>query len=116
MSVLRDTPIRIVVGFSLITFLLSMWLSNTATTAMMVPIVLGIIYLLKDEKIYGYRKFASLLLLSIAYSASIGGIGTVVGSPTNLVGVGFLKEEGVKVDFVQWMLLIMPMLYLCMWL
>ncbi len=102
------SPIRIVIGFSLITFLLSMWLSNTATTAMMVPIVLGVVYLLKDEKIYGYKKFASLLLLSVAYSASIGGIGTVVGSPTNLVGVGFLKEEDIKIDFLQWMALILP--------
>lgn len=102
------SPIRIIVGFSLITFLLSMWLSNTATTAMMVPIVLGIVYMLKDEKIQNYKKFAAFLLLSIAYGASIGGIGTIVGSPTNLVGLGFLKEEGIKISFLQWMAITMP--------
>ncbi|MFN3787089.1 MAG: SLC13 family permease [Sulfurihydrogenibium azorense] len=102
------SPIRLIIGFSSITFLLSMWLSNTATTAMMLLIVLGVVYLLKDEKIYGYKTFASFMLLSIAYSASIGGIGTIVGSPTNLVGLGFLKEEGIKIDFFQWMLLMLP--------
>ena len=102
------SPIRLIIGFSSITFLLSMWLSNTATTAMMLPIVLGVIYLLKEEKIQGYKNFASFMLLSIAYSASIGGIGTIVGSPTNLVGLGFLKEEGISIDFFQWILLMLP--------
>lgn len=101
-------PFNLIFGSTLITFLLSMWLSNTATTAMMVAIVIGIIYLLKDEKNKGYKKFADIFLLSIAYSASIGGIMTIVGSPTNLVGLGFLKQESNNIDFLTWMYKVSP--------
>ncbi len=101
-------PFNLILGSTLITFLLSMWLSNTATTAMMVAIVVGIIYLLRDEKNKSYKAFADIFLLSIAYSASIGGIMTIVGSPTNLVGLGFLKQEGINIDFLMWTYKVFP--------
>jgi anion transporter len=105
------SPFRLVLGFSLLTFLLSMWLSNTATTVIMVSIALGVIHLLKDQKKPGFKKFAMLFLLSIAYSASIGGIGTIVGSPTNLVSIGFLKEKGIEVSFLDWSIKALPVAF-----
>jgi sodium-dependent dicarboxylate transporter 2/3/5 len=105
------SPFRLVLGFSLLTFFLSMWLSNTATTVIMVSIALGVIHLLKDQKKPGFKKFAMLFLLSIAYSASIGGIGTIVGSPTNLVSIGFLKEKGIEVSFLEWSIKALPVAF-----
>ena len=78
-------PRRILLGFMVATAFLSMWISNTATTMMMVPIVLAII--LQMEENLGratVRKFALVVLLGVAYSASIGGIATLVGTPPNL--------------------------------
>ncbi|MEZ0324240.1 MAG: SLC13 family permease [Hydrogenothermaceae bacterium] len=101
------SPFTMLIGLSIITFLLSMWLSNTATTAMMLPIAIGVLSLIKEES-HGYKIFASMFLLAIAYSASLGGIGTIIGSPTNLVGVGFLKEAGKDINFLQWSIFSLP--------
>jgi len=79
------SPGRILMGFMFATAFLSMWMSNTATTMMMIPIALSIIY--KLEEILGKAKLGTYsvgLLLGIAYSASIGGIATLVGTPPNL--------------------------------
>jgi len=102
------SPIRLIIGFSVISFLLSMWISNTATTAMLLPLALGIIYMFKSKHIKDIGSFAFFILLSIAYSASIGGATTLVGTPTNLIGAGFLKEEGYDIDFLQWILYAAP--------
>ncbi|WP_457642543.1 SLC13 family permease, partial [Persephonella sp.] len=102
------SPIRLIIGFSIIAFLLSMWISNTATTAMLLPLALGIIYMFKKKHIKEINLFALFILLSIAYSASIGGATTLVGTPTNLIGLGFLKEEGYDIDFLQWMMYAVP--------
>ncbi len=99
---------RILLGFGLISFFLSMWISNTATTAMLLPLALGIIGLFQANRIDKAKEFGVYLLLAIAYSASIGGTTTLVGTPTNLVGVGFLKEVGYDVDFLQWTLIVAP--------
>ncbi|WP_457621495.1 SLC13 family permease [Persephonella sp.] len=106
------SPIRLIIGFSLIAFLLSMWISNTATTAMLLPLALGIIYMFKNKHIKDIGSFAFFILLSIAYAASIGGATTLVGTPTNLIGAGFLKEEGYDIDFLQWMLYAAPITFL----
>lgn len=98
----------ILTGLSLITFFLSMWLSNTATTAMMLPIAIGVLNVIKDY-IKNFKKFSALFLLSIAYASSLGGIGTIVGSPTNLVGIGFLSQEGIYVSFLQWSFFTVPL-------
>lgn len=93
---------RILLGFLLSTALLSMWISNTATALMMLPMALAVLTSLpaKDQK----GKFATFLMLSIAYAASIGGMATLVGSPPNIQMAGILdKSFGVQVDFADWM-------------
>ncbi len=95
------SPGRILLGFMISTaFFLSMWISNTATTMMMIPILLSII--LKLEDLVGKKNVASYttgLLLGVAYSASIGGIATLVGTPPNL---SFFK------DFFRFIFLMPP--------
>ncbi len=105
------SPIRLIIGFSIIAFLLSMWVSNTATTAMLLPLVLGIIHMFKKNRIKDIEGFAVFALLSVAYAASIGGASTLIGTPTNLIGAGFLKEEGYDIDFLKWFLLAFPITF-----
>ncbi len=105
------SPIRLIIGFSIISFLLSMWVSNTATTAMLLPLVLGIIHMFKQKHIKDINSFAFFSLLSIAYAASIGGATTLIGTPTNLIGAGFLKDEGYDIDFLKWFLLAFPITF-----
>lgn len=106
------SPGRIMFGFMLATSFLSMWMSNTATAMMMVPIALSII--LKLEENLGAkatRRYSAGLLLSIAYSASIGGIATLVGTPPNLsfariASIIFPKME--EISFADWFLFALP--------
>lgn len=91
-------------GFMLATALLSMWISNTATTLMMAPIALSV-----AVSAGGGARLASALLLGIAYSASIGGLATPVGTPTNLIAMGWLRENaGVDISFREWMSFALP--------
>jgi sodium-dependent dicarboxylate transporter 2/3/5 len=102
-----DSKPRILFGFLMSTGLLSMWISNTATALMMMPMAMAIIHALpeKDRK----SKFAMFLLLSVAYAASIGGVGTLIGSPPNTQMASILENTfHVKVDFFQWMKIGMP--------
>jgi len=111
-DVFLKSPFRIIVGFSLIAYFLSFWISNTATTAILLPLSLGIILILKKTDIGSFDKFTVFLLLSIAYASSIGGATTLVGTPTNLVGAGFLEELGYDVNFVNWFLYAFPITFL----
>ncbi|GKS70328.1 solute carrier family 13 (sodium-dependent dicarboxylate transporter), member 2/3/5 [Nitrosomonas sp. PY1] len=89
---------RIVFGFIITSAMLSMWISNTATTLMMLPIAFAVIHQSPD------KKLAIPLLLSIAYGSSIGGLGTPVGTPPNLIFMQqYEKFTGHSVSFVQWM-------------
>ena len=103
---------KIILGFMLATAFLSMWISNTATAVMMLPIGIAIIKQLKDNPATEEDEnkiFGKALMLSIAYSASIGGIATLIGTPPNLVLAGVIAETyGVEIDFLQWFLFGFP--------
>lgn len=110
---------RILFAYGAIAALVSMWISNTATTAMMLPIGIGIVSALGGlmETQSGQRmdprrlRFATGMMLMAAYASSTGGIGTPVGTPPNLIGMAMLEKfAGVKIPFFQWMLFAVPML------
>ena len=111
-------PGRIILGFMIATAFLSMWVSNTATTMMMTPIGLAVILQTSDivdrsgldvPTAQGEFRFGTGLMLCIAYSASIGGVGTIIGTPPNLVLVGAISETfGRTISFAQWMLYGVP--------
>jgi sodium-dependent dicarboxylate transporter 2/3/5 len=114
LKVVGEDPRRIVGGFMLATALLSMWVSNTATVVMMLPIAASVIRLVdSDEAISDTRdrrNFALSLLLGIAYAASIGGLGTLVGTPPNLFLASFAQDElGHSISFVGWMGIALPL-------
>ncbi|GHA53735.1 SLC13 family permease [Pontibacter akesuensis] len=98
---------RLFMGFSFISFSLSMWVSNSVTVAMLLPLMLGVTQLVCPPDAHG-KSTAVYFLLGIAYSASIGGISTIIGSPPNLIGVNYLAQQGVSIDFLQWMYLALP--------
>lgn len=98
---------RIILGFMLASFAISMWISNTATALMMFPIAMSVVNLLlndpKKEKNRGERNFSSAMLLGIAYGSSIGGIATLVGSPPNAAAAGILESNhGFILTFFDW--------------
>ncbi len=102
-------PEGLVLGFMVAAALLSMWISNTATTLMMAPIALSVARIVLGERNLD-APFAYALLLGLAYAASIGGLGTPVGTPTNLIAIGQLEESvGVSLSFTQWTALGAPM-------
>lgn len=103
------TPVRVVLSFTALSAGLSMWLSNSATTAMLYPIALGVVGSLVPGGGKG-SPLARAVLLACAYGASIGGIATPVGSPPNLVAIGQIASlAGIRVGFVSWMLLALPL-------
>jgi sodium-dependent dicarboxylate transporter 2/3/5 len=97
---------HIILGFMIATAFLSMWISNTATAVMLLPVGAAIILQLKDDPRTKENEniiFGKALMLSIAYSASIGGIATLIGTPPNLVLAGIVNESyGVEITFAQW--------------
>lgn len=100
-----NSQAKILLSFMLTASLLSMWISNTATTLMLLPIALAIL-----EK-NASRKFAIILLLGIAYAASIGGIATPIGTPPNLILIQSIKEAGLDdIGFMNWMSQVLPIL------
>ena len=103
---------RIVLGFILATGLLSMWLSNTATTMMMFPIALSVIHVMKENnKGEGsIANFSLTIMLAIAYASNFGGIATIIGTPPNVAYVAYIeKKYAYNVDFLNWMLICTPL-------
>ncbi|WP_424495304.1 SLC13 family permease [Salinimicrobium sp. GXAS 041] len=102
----------IILGFMVATAFLSMWISNTATSVMMLPIGTAIISQLQDDPETPENEnkhFGKALMLAIAYSASIGGIGTLIGTPPNLVLAGIVQKlYGIEISFFQWAKLGIP--------
>jgi sodium-dependent dicarboxylate transporter 2/3/5 len=106
-------PNSIILGFMVTTAFLSMWISNTATVLMMLPIALSIINKLEEQ--FDYHKvknFSISLLISIAYSASIGGLATLVGTPSNLIFVRILQvsfPNSPDISFAKWFIFGLPL-------
>jgi sodium-dependent dicarboxylate transporter 2/3/5 len=106
------TPNKVILGFMIATGFMSMWISNTACTVVMLPIAMSVISLLMNDA-DGFTKkdqnFALSIMLGIAFSASAGGIATVIGTPPNSVLIGLLENQyGIEVSFFQWMLIGLP--------
>jgi sodium-dependent dicarboxylate transporter 2/3/5 len=102
---------KIVLGFIMATGLLSMWLSNTATTMMMYPIALSVIAVISQNKqeSANYGFFNLTLMLAIAYAANLGGIATIIGTPPNVAYVGFFQNKyHQNINFTDWMLVCTP--------
>lgn len=121
------SPHRIVLGMMVATGFLSMWVSNTATTLMMLPIGFSVLALVSGKGMSGrsaeddkqlltsgldpnVAAFGTCLVLAIAWSASMGGLGTLLGSPPNAIIAGYASEElGIEIGFVNWMMLGVPL-------
>lgn len=118
------SPRRIILGLMIATGFLSMWVSNTATTLMMLPIGFSVLALVSGKGMSGAgsgaefdapedpqtAQFGVCLVLAIAWSASMGGLGTLLGSPPNAIIAGYASEElGIEIGFVDWMLLGVPL-------
>lgn len=108
-NVVGTSPSNILLGFMIATGLLSMWISNTATTLMMVTIGLAVISQASAKVGSKGSNFYKALLLGIAYSASIGGVATLVGTPTNPIFVAIVSEMyGKEISFLSWFLFGFP--------
>lgn len=129
LSLAGPRPSRLILGFMLITAAISMWVSNTATVVMILPMALAILSLraedggqsdsgaridrngadLGSDRMAGHAAFAPALLLGIAYAATIGGLGTLIGTPPNALLAAYLREtHNIRVGFVEWMIVAMP--------
>lgn len=106
----------IILGFILATGMISMWLSNTATTMMMFPIALSVINVVghgREDK--SYKNFSICLMLAIAYAANFGGIATIIGTPPNAAYVSYITEKlNVEISFFDWLIVCLPISLLLM--
>ncbi|MCK0147998.1 DASS family sodium-coupled anion symporter [Arenibacter sp. F26102] len=106
------TPNKVILGFMIATAALSMWISNTASTVVMLPIAMSVIGLLVNDA-DGFtkddRNFALNVMLGIAFSANAGGIATVIGTPPNSILIGLLENEyNIEISFLKWMVIGLP--------
>ncbi|MCA9405180.1 MAG: DASS family sodium-coupled anion symporter [Candidatus Omnitrophica bacterium] len=97
-------PYTIMLGFMFTTAFLSMWMSNTATTAMMIAMVVPLLKQIDNDD-----PFKKGIVLSIPFAANIGGIGTPVGTPPNAIALGILADQGVHLSFTSWMVMAVPL-------
>ncbi len=111
---LQKSPLRVMLAFGAVVAVLSMWISNTAATAMMLPIALGVLDAMRKMHERGgakadFRRFSASLMLMIAYGASVGGVATPIGTPPNLIGIGMIQQlAGVRITFFEWMAFALP--------
>ena len=111
-KVIGTSPKRLILGFMIATGVMSMWVSNTATAVVMLPIGLSILQLTAETVggMKNQKRFATALMLGIAYSASIGSLGTVIGTPPNILLTAYMAENhGINIGFAQWMLVGVPL-------
>lgn len=105
-----DHPAALIGGFMVATAALSMWISNTATTLMMIPIAISVANAVSGKK--KGHAFTVALILGIAYASSIGGFGTPIGTPPNAIAIAYLKDaHGISISFVQWMMFGIPVVF-----
>ncbi len=117
LSVVGTRPANLILGFMVATAFISMWVSNSATVVMMLPMATSVMALARGSGDSGAegRAFDIALLLGLAYAASIGGLGTIIGTPPNALFTGFMSETyGVKIGFLDWMLLGVPTVVLAL--
>ena len=104
-----DSPAALIGGFMVAACVLSMWISNSATSIMMMPIALSASLAVEGQSEQGSKPFTIALLLGIAYACSIGGLGTPIGTPTNLIVIGYPNQQtGIEIAFADWMLIGIP--------
>jgi sodium-dependent dicarboxylate transporter 2/3/5 len=109
LSLSGTSPSKIIAGFMITTASISMWVSNTASTIMMLPIALSVIAIFSKEINLRDEDLAIPLLLAIAYSASIGGASTLIGTPTNIMLAGILSDSyNYEISFIDWLLIALP--------
>lgn len=114
-SIIGSNPRSIILGFMISAAFMSMWVSNTAATMMMLPIALSVIEITKNSTDIPdvrnhYGNFGIALMLALAYAANIGGLGTIIGTPTNALMVGFVNEAyNIEITFLQWMVVGIPL-------
>ncbi len=108
--IVAGSPARAMIAIALISFVFSMWISNTATTAMLIPVALGLhgtmlAVLPKDQATtQKLHRFSGGMCLALAYAASLGGSATPIGTGPNVIAVGMLEAKtGARIDFLQWM-------------
>lgn len=98
-----NNPSRLLIGIMLISAVLSMWMSNTATTAMMFAMVLPIIIQIPQTS-----NFSKALALSIPFACNLGGIATPIGTPPNAIALSYLARAGITISFADWMIITVP--------
>jgi sodium-dependent dicarboxylate transporter 2/3/5 len=99
-----NTPSRVLLGLMGVTAFLSMWMSNTAATALVIGLVLVLI-----QKIPSDDPLVKALALGVPFAANIGGIGTPIGTPPNALAIGILREKGISISFLQWVGIGLPL-------
>ncbi len=115
MSLVSTKPSHQIGGLMLVTAFLSMWMSNTATAVMMLPIALSIIEMVRQKQSNDDGKvkednFSKPMLLAIAFSASIGGLATLIGTPPNALMAAYLSDSyNIEIGFAQWMIVGVPL-------
>lgn len=110
-------PSRILFAFGAVTAFLSAWISNTATTAMMMALGLSIIsFMFEQEKSSGIKinyQYATSLMLMTSFAASIGGLMTPIGTPPNIIGISFIRKlAGQEITFFEWLLIAVPLVFI----
>ena len=113
LRIVGASPTRILFAFGAVTASISAWISNTATTAMMFAIAMAILAFMRDAaKREGRRmdpRYATALMLMTSFAASVGGLATPIGTPPNVIGLGFIRQlTGTELPFFKWMLLGVP--------
>ncbi len=104
LKIFGEKPSNVLFGLMLITAGFSMFMSNTATTAMMITLVSPLLINIKEDD-----PLRIGLVLCIPFAANVGGMGTPIGSPPNAVAIGFLRAEGITINFLDWMILAVPL-------